>query len=476
MSAMAVLYINAVTNFLKSLPQVDDVIQKQQTELMLEKIKISSTAEAAAVVLALKELPVNEECMTALINKTTSLALLVQQSQQLGGMRRCLQDYTNIRMYMSPPKLLSLQSAGDKLFWFVQSCGSLGLTNPSEKTFQVMTALLLLSNTGHSQDLEPAVKFESLQAMKAAFVRSKKTARSDVYFNAIPQPSELLEKHADLATSFWGESGWVPTELDQNAVYLYADSIPMRSSRKSSKVQVVLGQKTDSSAAAFAQQLSQQMQQMQYMQAFTLQALQGQPVLAGSFGFLSNPQSTAAVWHMAPALHTAASALPIADAPHAAPSEPAIQDESKVEAQEVKEEETDAENQSKPSKPAARPTLDQVTKQIASGMGVLKKEASSKKKAQKKAAEVSGEDKPAAKKAAQSSVKGKANVQKGKAAAKKPQASANTKVKKKQGKESSPCVLSMARRLKLRPNGCGKCRNTPGCTPSCLRAFIAKNC
>ena len=75
-------YIKAVANFLKTLPAADIAIQKQQTDLIIEKIKISSTDEAAAVVLALKELPVQEEFMAALINRTTTLALQSQQAQQ----------------------------------------------------------------------------------------------------------------------------------------------------------------------------------------------------------------------------------------------------------------------------------------------------------------------------------------------------------------------------------------------------------
>jgi hypothetical protein len=34
--------------------------------------------------------------------------------------------------------------------------------------------------------------------------------------------------------------------------------------------------------------------------------------------------------------------------------------------------------------------------------------------------------------------------------------------------EKRPAKLDMRRRLKLRPNGCGKCRYKPGCCPSCF--------
>ena len=45
-------------------------------------------------------------------------------------------------------------------------------------------------------------------------------------------------------------------------------------------------------------------------------------------------------------------------------------------------------------------------------------------------------------------------------AKKKKAAKANTKAKK----QKKP-----ARWLKMRPNGCSKCRETPGCTPSCWK-------
>ena len=33
--------------------------------------------------------------------------------------------------------------------------------------------------------------------------------------------------------------------------------------------------------------------------------------------------------------------------------------------------------------------------------------------------------------------------------------------------------LTAAQRLKLRPEGCGKCRRKPGCSPSCFTSWAA---
>ena len=257
---MAAQYIKAVANFLKTLPAADIAIQKQQTDLILEKIKISSTDEAAAVVLALKELPVQEEFMAALINRTTTLALQSQQAQQLTG-RKSTQDYTNLWQYMSPLKWSSLQQASDKLNWFAHEPACLGLTNPSEKTFQLMTALLLLSDKTPARDVPPGVKFESLKALKYAFGRAKVTVQGDVTFTVLPPPLELVEKHAAVAAAFFGEAGWTATEIEQRHLVALVDSIPMRCSRKDSKVQLVLDTKQDSNTAQYAQQLSQHITQ-----------------------------------------------------------------------------------------------------------------------------------------------------------------------------------------------------------------------
>ena len=155
----------------------------------------------------------------------------------------------------------------------------------------MLTALLLTCERS-PQEVSPAAKLESLKALKGAFARAKVSQPLGVSFLMLPEPDELVQRHADLAASFFGEEGWSATQLNQVQLMAMADSIPMRASRRDSKVHVLVESKPDSGTMAFAQQLSQQLQQMQYMQAFTLQAMQGNQRIGSAVLSGCNPQSS----------------------------------------------------------------------------------------------------------------------------------------------------------------------------------------
>ena len=100
---MAVAYIKAVADFLKSLPHVDLEVQRQQTDLILNKISVKTPSDAASIIVALKELPVQDDILTSLISKTTALALESQHHQDVVG-RRAVQDYKSVWQYMTETK------------------------------------------------------------------------------------------------------------------------------------------------------------------------------------------------------------------------------------------------------------------------------------------------------------------------------------------------------------------------------------
>ena len=452
-------------------------MQNEQADLILSKIDVKSPADAGAIVVALKELPMQDDILTKLISKTTALALQSQRNHDLAA-RRATQDYTNIWKYMTDFKCLSLQQSRDKLNWLRVQTSMLGLTNPSERTFQMLTALLLTCERS-PQEVSPATKFESLKALKVAFARAKVSQPLGVSFLMLPEPDELVQRHAGLAASFFGEEGWSATQLNQVQLMAMADNIPMRSSRRDSKVHVLVETKPDSGTMAFAQQLSQQLQQMQYMQAFTLQALQGNQHTGSAVLSGCNPQSSPSLigqqFLAAPMLPTLAptpsSPLAIVDA--TAPGSNAPNDSN--ETQEVAEE---------PKASVGKGmSLDEVTRKLQAGMDSKKKEklpAESKKVPLKKQKVLNKMPQKAGAKSTsgghkQSMTDKKADkvVAKTKSAGKKAK-TLKTHTAKSGSKSTSTCPLSKARRLKLRPEGCGKCRYKPGCTPSCFKGYTAK--
>ena len=442
---MATVYIKAAVNFLKSLPSLEADVEKQQVDLIREKIRVSSADEAAEMICALKELPISEINLKELISKVTQETMKVQSNQSLVG-RRSLQDFTTFWKYMTDVKFQHLQQSTDKLSWLVREAGKLGLCNPSEKTYQVLTAVLLLS--GKTLDISPAIKFESLKAVKAAFTRVVKTGTAETWLPTLPEPEALLQTHSSLASSFFGSAGMSIASIDAVGFSNLVESIPMRTSRKDSKVQQIsFENKTESSAVV---QLTQQLQQMQYMQAMTLHAI-GHPVNSmqpASMGsqFMLAPTLQGSL----PSLSAARPALAIEDTP----SLPAVVTPSI----DAKDNDPPEQQQQQPQSKKGRLSLEDVTKTLQASMEKekpLKKKAASKTKAMKKVANKKVAEKKTECKKATSPKQAPGSKAAGKAL--------------KAPKET--LKLSLAERLKLRPSGCSKCRRKPGCTPSCLKNY-----
>ena len=85
--------------------------------------------------------------------------------------------------------------------------------------------------------------------------------------------------------------------------------------------------------------------------------------------------------------------------------------------------------------------------------------------AAKEKSKVSKEKKPKTKGKAKAKAKAKATPK----AKTVKQLAAGKATANKAGAKDIP-VPTLNQRLKLRPNGCGKCRYKPGCTPSCIKA------
>ena len=116
----------------------------RSSKLTQEKIKVSSAVEAAEMFCALKELPISEINLKELISKLIQETIKVQSNQSLVS-KRSLQDFTNFWKNMNDVKFQRLRQSTDELSWLVHEAGK-RLRNPSEKkTYQALTAVLLLS-------------------------------------------------------------------------------------------------------------------------------------------------------------------------------------------------------------------------------------------------------------------------------------------------------------------------------------------
>ena len=284
MASATVSYILAVAKFLKSLPYPDAQVEAQQVELVLDRIQLKGPDDAAEILLAIKQLPVSDEHMKSLMGKTTSLAMQSQTQQTTSG-RRVLQDFSFFWKYFTEVKLDLFMQSSDKLSWLVKEATKLRLANPSERTYQVLTALVLMA--GKNEDASPPIKYETLKAVKTAFARLKQTELA-VGLQKLPEPSELAVTDPSIARSFFGDAEAGKCCIDAVFFANLVDSIPMRCTRKDSKVQSIrIDTGVDKKTMQFAETMAQQMQSMQYMQAVTLNALSGggwHPTGAGNPG------------------------------------------------------------------------------------------------------------------------------------------------------------------------------------------------
>ena len=83
---------------------------------------------------------------------------------------------------MTEGKLELFRQSSHHIKWLVQEVSRLRLTNPSEATFQMLAALLLM--IGKNENTSGAIKYETMLAVKAEFVRLKKKVRC-----GFPNPS-----------------------------------------------------------------------------------------------------------------------------------------------------------------------------------------------------------------------------------------------------------------------------------------------
>lgn len=405
-----------------------------------------------------------------------------------------LQDYTSIGSYFT-------QSAWDFLLCpnsthvakmhtiIFQSC-LLGLRNPSEATFQHMTAIYMLCTDGLSKSLSqpPHARHETYMTLKTAFRQRASTAKRMYCILELPPTAEkFMEGHRALYNEVFQVEGPVKGRLNAEDLSMMQRNIPMRASR--------ICLPSQNGFAGHVTLPGNPMHLMSQLQAMSQLALQ----TTSSNGIKLNLMTPAASGTF-PAVP--APCLPLLDANHArveVGDAPLMEDLS-----ETKEKDSDALQLvlkapspasipgNSPSQSSQKRSVSDATSIIQSAM--LEKAAEAKAKAAKeekaakaaskkktakakpvrkvpKSASQSVGHKKAAKPAAKAAVKGK--TEKGVVKSK----GHMQPVKKQSGKgaaakskaQTALPMYSKKAALKLRPNGCGKCRHTPGCAPSCVR-------
>ena len=105
-----------------------------------------------------------------------------------------LQDFVRLPHFLTSEVWCVLQNDGEaesKVEQLAVFAASLGLRHPTEATFQMMTALVLVSRTG-SPTITPSQKYASLQHMKRSFRSLQKLP--EVYVPSLPATVERFKQ------------------------------------------------------------------------------------------------------------------------------------------------------------------------------------------------------------------------------------------------------------------------------------------
>ena len=344
----------------------------------------------------------------------------------------CLQNYTNVWTCIPQSMWQELKelSAQKQLTALANFAFMLGLRQPSEPSLQVLTACFVLLAHQHD-NWTPAIKYEQLKLVRKAF-KDIKGAQPVEDIKVLPEGDDLKQLFPKTYQLCFGDQAMVfqPTVLPIFEFNALRTSIPMRSSRQDSSAR---------SCSSVAATSSSNMQQtmMQMFQMF-IAATQQQPN-AIPHGF-----------RMLPARQLA---LPATSSPEVSVDLP------------IQEQEEEPRAQLKvPSSSLALFAAATSAAEIEKG-SKSEKAALSKDKVQKKEKK-----------------KGKASISKKKKSEesiiekKKSEAAISKKSCKKEAEKTfALCENGKPKNaIELRPLGCGKCRKTPGCTPSCWKQRMAK--
>ena len=460
MAEATIKHIHAVKQFLEALIGNSgyDAIEDQQVQNLLDIMTVQDPGQAAQVIVALKSLQVKDASMQRLIERVTHLAAQPPSVDLSNAKRRHdMQDFTMFWQYLKEDDWARLTAQGsfqEKINLIVGICSQLGLRNASEKTVAWITAVIALSSPGQQRTHNENMLFEMSKCVKSS-LKKLKTAEPAEYIVALPGPELLKVQYPATATRL--ADSFPPCPLAFTDLSNLANRIPLRITRRVSTPFVSLQQpELPQQAIQFASQMQQQMQQMQQVQAFTLQALTGQRFSFQAPSF--TPASPHAGLSMQPladlpnrlsvsdvaGLAQAAPTIPLTISTPETPTPALPSAQAAITDGQIQEPIHEVHQSRMTETPL---TLATATAKLQEAMKIARKKT---KADEKKHQPIS-------------------------ATLKKPAAAIAHVPKQKAGQSSKPeikkesAVPSNAIRMKLRPNGCSKCRQRAGCTPSCWR-------
>jgi len=238
MAAQLAMHLKAVATFLsqvKHTAHFEDVVAKQQEHFSRQVAPLKfSIADANEVMAAIQMGPWPERVAQALM---AEVAAKTTESSHVGRVQN--QDYKWMSNYL-PSKLWSfLQDqtvhSNAKAEMLLQHGAKLGLKNPSEVTYQVLTAVLLACHEGlnKANSLIPSAKHENLLFVKSCFKRVMKSFVPTTFVQELPQDvREFESKFPVLYQRAFENEPPAPCALDAAALSTLTNSIPMRKTHK----------------------------------------------------------------------------------------------------------------------------------------------------------------------------------------------------------------------------------------------------
>jgi len=365
--------------------------------------------------------------------------------------RRAMQNYTNLHLYLTQAMwdlLLSDEGAESKAHALTDHALNLGLRCPTEPTMQHVVALANFSDKSfHS--LMPSILHEAFKSMKMRIKAACNKAIKLDYPHSTTLPVNWKEHNSDwLNRAFVGDAP-VPSKIPHSELAAIVAKIPLRSS----KVSVYSRSSTQSLGLLFDPQSCVAMMTQHYLRPYA--APPAQEPLRIQFN--------------APSSASRGSALPMLQLP---PSQ--SQADTEVQPQKFNDgkAEEEAATQSKAAHeeqnvqlPKKVPVLTAVTQIMDAMAGKKTGKVSNTVRKQSKAAckKLAGKCDVAVKAVLDEASEGKTVAKKACKKGRKVKSKPIHRVKK---------IPSASEQLKLAPTGCAKCRNKPGCTPSCWKGRL----